>query len=96
MADKKKYVETPLIKIKTYEKDEKICICIFNNGPKIPDEIKEKIFEPFFTTKPDSEGTGLGLAIVRQVANKHNAELSVFSDEIGTEFVIKFNKMLES
>lgn len=91
-----KYVEKPLIKIKTYEKDEKICICIFNNGPKIPDEIKEKIFEPFFTTKPDSEGTGLGLAIVRQVANKHNAELSVFSDEIGTEFVIKFNKMLES
>lgn len=91
-----KYVEKPLIKIKTYEKDEKICICIFNNGPKIPDEIKEKIFEPFFTTKPDSEGTGLGLTIVRQVANKHNAELSVFSDEIGTEFVIKFNKMLES
>ena len=91
-----KYVEKPLIKIKTYEKDEKICICIFNNGPKIPDEIKEKIFEPFFTTKPDSEGTGLGLAIVRQVANKHNAELSVFSDEIGTEFVMEFNKMLES
>lgn len=91
-----KYVEKPLIKIKTYEKDEKICICIFNNGPKIPDEIKEKIFEPFFSTKPDSEGTGLGLTIVRQVANKHNAELSVFSDEIGTEFVIKFNKMLES
>lgn len=91
-----KHVEKPLIKIRTYEKDDKICISIFNNGPKIPDEIKEKIFEPFFSTKPDSEGTGLGLAIVRQVANKHNAELSVFSDEIGTEFVMEFNKMLES
>lgn len=85
----------PLIKITTYEEGEKVCISIFNNGPKIPDDIKEKIFEPFFTTKPETEGTGLGLAIVRKIVNSHNAELSLHSDESGTEFVIKFDKVIQ-
>lgn len=37
-------------------------LCVEDNGPGIPAELKEKIFEPFFTTRPG--GTGLGLAIV--------------------------------
>jgi signal transduction histidine kinase len=31
-----------------------------DNGPGIPDEIKDKILQPFFTTKKGTEGTGLG------------------------------------
>jgi len=87
-----KNTENPEIKVKTYEGDNKICLSISNNGPKIPDELKEKIFEPFFTTKVDGEGTGLGLAIVRQIINKNSAGIEVFSDDNCTEFLIKFEK----
>lgn len=38
-------------------------ISLKDNGPGIPDEIKDKIFQPFFTTKPTGQGTGLGLSL---------------------------------
>lgn len=87
-----KNTEKPEIKIKTYEEDNKVCLSISNNGPKIPEDIREKIFEPFFTTKPEGEGTGLGLAIVKQIINRHDAKIEIFSDDSCTEFIIKFEK----
>jgi len=39
-------------------------IAIADDGPGIPDEVKEKLFKPFFTTR--AKGTGLGLTIVRK------------------------------
>ena len=44
-----------------------------DNGPGIPEHIKERIFEPFFTTR--SSGTGLGLAVVRAVVQGHHGEI---------------------
>jgi signal transduction histidine kinase len=42
-------------------------ILVEDDGPGIPDELREKILQPFFTSK--ARGTGLGLAIVaRRVA----------------------------
>lgn len=46
-----------------------------NNGPEIPEELKEKIFSPFFTTKKASEGTGLGLALCRQIVDGHGGKI---------------------
>ena len=48
------------------------CIRIMDNGPKVPQEIKEAIFEPFFTTKDVGEGTGLGLSAVYGIAKEHH------------------------
>lgn len=84
--------ENPKIIVKTYFEDPYVCVEISNNGPKIPDEIKNSIFDPFFSTKDSSEGTGLGLAIVRQVINRHDAEIFLESDDIKTTFILKFNK----
>ena len=52
-------------------------IRISDNGPGIPEDLREKIFEPFFTTKPVGAGTGLGLAIAYSVVQAHSGSLTV-------------------
>ena len=52
-------------------------ITVSDNGPGIPDEIRERIFEPFFTTK--SRGGGLGLPIARRTVELHGGTLALES-----------------
>ena len=62
---------------------------VFDSGPAIPEEIKEKLFEPYFTTKPD--GTGMGLAIAKKIIEDHNGEIELVSTEkFSTVFRIMF------
>jgi signal transduction histidine kinase len=64
-------------------------ISVKDNGPGIPDSIKEKIFQPFFTTKPTGQGTGLGLSLSYDIVKAHGGELSVETKMgEGTEFII--------
>jgi len=64
-------------------------ISITDNGPGIPDSIKDKIFQPFFTTKPTGKGTGLGLSLSYDIINAHGGEIKVDSIEgEGTTFTI--------
>lgn len=52
-------------------------ISISDNGPGIPDTIREQIFQPFVTHKPT--GQGLGLALVAKVASAHDGLIEVKS-----------------
>jgi PAS domain S-box-containing protein len=61
-----------------------------NNGPKIPDEVRENMFKKFYTTKSKRNGTGLGLSIVKNILSEHNAMINVESDEKLTKFIISF------
>ena len=64
-------------------------IHIGDNGPGIPDDIKDRIFEPFFTTR--GTGTGLGLAVVRAVMEGHRGVASVESTPgHGARFILRF------
>ena len=45
-----------MVTVSTNQKDGKIVVRVKDNGPGIPNDIKEKIFRPFFTTKPTGEG----------------------------------------
>ncbi len=67
--------------------DKMISFIISNNGPKIPEEIRETIFEPFYTTK--SFGTGIGLFVCKSIIEKHQGTIFCESDQHQTSFVIR-------
>jgi len=59
-------------------------VTVSDNGPGIPDEIRDHIFEPFVTTNP--QGTGLGLAITKRIMTAHKGNIWVNSFPGGTVF----------
>lgn len=59
-------------------------ITVSDNGPGIPDEIRERIFEPFITSK--QHGTGLGLAITKRIVTAHHGSIKLESFPGGTVF----------
>jgi signal transduction histidine kinase len=64
-----------------------VVIRLTDNGPGIPESIREKVFEPFFTTK--EEGSGLGLSIAIRIVEEHGGRLDLSSEEgQGSAFVI--------
>ncbi|MFN3997533.1 ATP-binding protein [Algoriphagus sp.] len=79
---------TPQVTLSTKNLDDKIEISIKDNGPGIPDSIKDKIFQPFFTTKPTGQGTGLGLSLSYDIVKAHGGKLSVSSKPGETIFEI--------
>lgn len=71
-----------------------ISIKIADNGPGIPEDLKDKIFAPFITSKSRGQGTGLGLSISRSIiVEKHGGSLECYSKvNEGTEFTIEIPK----
>ena len=75
------------IRIRTYQKEERVVVEISDNGPGIPEAIQSRIFEPFFTTKAPGQGTGLGLHISHDIiVNRHHGQLLVESKPGETTF----------
>nr|WP_242036446.1 HAMP domain-containing sensor histidine kinase [Leptolyngbya sp. FACHB-321] len=72
-------------------KDEWAEITIADNGPGMPEAIRQYIFNPFFTTKPAGKGTGMGMSISHQIiTEKHHGHLKCHSSlSTGTEFSIQ-------
>ncbi len=60
-------------------------ITVSDEGPGIPDEVRERIFEPFVTTNP-RQGNGLGLAITKMIITAHKGSIGVNSFPGGTVF----------
>jgi PAS domain S-box-containing protein len=79
-----------VVTIKTWHRDEFICIEVSDTGVGIPRQNLVKIFEPFFTTKEAGKGTGLGLSITYEIVQRHKGEITVESEVgKGTAFTIK-------
>ncbi len=65
---------------------EAVVVRVVDDGPGVPDAIRDSIFDPFFTTKPVGQGTGLGLDIVRRLIQRHNGQIELDSRPGRTEF----------
>lgn len=61
-------------------------IKIVDNGPGIPEGIKDTLFYPMVTGKKD--GTGLGLSIAQQLVDHHKGKIEVESWPGHTEFTL--------
>ncbi|TVR26739.1 MAG: sensor histidine kinase, partial [Balneolaceae bacterium] len=66
--------------VRTKSDSGKVILEIEDNGPGIPDEIKDNILQPFFTTKKGTQGTGLGLSITNDIIKAHGGGLDITSE----------------
>ncbi len=68
---------------------EHVLMTLSDNGPGIPEEIRDRLFESF-VTQGKKDGTGLGLAIVEKIVTDHGGTID-FETETGegTTFFIR-------
>jgi signal transduction histidine kinase len=61
--------------IRVTRHDGQVSLAVQDDGPGIPEALREQVFEPFFTTK--ARGSGLGLTIARRTADSHGGTLTL-------------------
>ena len=77
------------VDVRAWVADSILYLSVRDNGPGIPDVVRDRIFEPF-VTYGKTGGTGLGLAIVRNVVEAHRGKITVETQpNQGTEFLIR-------
>lgn len=64
----------------------RVMLHIRDDGPGIPDDLREQVFEPFFTTH--HQGTGLGLFIARELCASNGAQLELVDVQQGSDFCL--------
>lgn len=91
MSDRGERPEPPRITLKLGRDNGNARIEIADNGPGMPESVRQKIFEPFFTTKEPRSGTGLGLFVSYFIITRnHDGQIDVQSTPgKGTRFSIR-------
>ena len=84
--------------VRLEEKKQSIVLQVADNGPGVPPAYRKRIFERFYRVLGNkAHGTGLGLAIVQQIADLHQATITLESTHPETEtgfcITIEFPKM---
>ena len=94
----------PTIHIRTFTKNNQICLQIEDNGCGIPPDCINKIFNPSFSLKGDRdkthlyrhgiEGSGYGMANIKRCIERHQGSISVHSVlREGTTITIQFRSL---
>jgi signal transduction histidine kinase len=84
---------------------EKTVLAVTDNGPGIPEELRDRIFDPFFTTKGSlgvgpsmsgGTGLGLGLAVAWNRVREHEGEIDFETRQGATTFRIVLPRRREN
>lgn len=78
-----------------------VYVSVRDNGIGIPKEDIAHIFDRFYKvekahTYASGSGTGLGLSIAKIIIDQHDCEISVKSDENGTDFTFTLNQSTQT
>ncbi len=74
--------EGGLLRVETRSEGTRVQLSMIDDGPGIPEEIRDRLFEPFVTQgKPG--GSGLGLAVVKKVVEDHGGWIEANKPEGG-------------
>ena len=72
--------------VRTIAGPSSVVLEIGDNGPGMPQEVRDRLFQPF-TTSNKTSGMGLGLAITADLVRLHHGEITlVDGQEVGTTF----------
>lgn len=83
-------IDQPSITISLREAGGEVQCTVADNGPGVPDAIKNTIFDPFYTTKAMGRGTGLGLSVSRGIVVEFGGSLELDSSSHGATFILRF------
>lgn len=72
------------IRLSAVASGDMVQIELYNDGPAIPPDIRQKLFEPFFST--ERAGTGLGLYIALELAEANDGQLRCIEQTQGARF----------
>jgi len=89
--------DTGIVHLCATTEGQNVVIAIEDNGCGIPSDKLPKLTEPFFridkARSRDNGGTGLGLALVKQIADVHQAKMTIDSIEgVGTDVRLIFHE----
>ncbi len=77
------------VRISTCVKGGRVVGTLEDDGPGVPEAMREKLFRPLFTSK--REGIGLGLSVSRQIMTDHGGEIEYLPGRgRGAAFEIRF------
>jgi signal transduction histidine kinase len=76
-----KYGDGSPVRVRLRSLDGMVHLAVFDGGPGIPPEERERIFQPFTraTTRHRAQSLGLGLYIVHEIVHAHGGTISVES-----------------
>jgi len=67
---------SPWVVVRQVEQDERwVVVSVRDDGPGVPEALRERLFEPFATAQPGATGLGMGLAMARRIAQVHGGDL---------------------
>lgn len=87
-----------LIEITAARYNSKLEINVADNGPGIPEALRQQALERFvrLDTSRSTPGSGLGLSLVRAVAQLHHAELELTDNHPGLKVIMRFSEQFVS
>jgi two-component system, OmpR family, sensor histidine kinase ChvG len=91
--------ETEII-VQLQQTANQVIIRVTDEGPGVPEAVRERIFERFYTDRPIEQGfgqnSGLGLAISRQIVEAHHGKIACTnsSDKGGACFTVSLPNLV--
>ncbi len=78
------------VEISTFSTRDAVSLVVRDEGPGVPQKVRDQLFEPFVTTKDVGEGTGLGLYVCHRYVKACRGKIEARNRERGgAEFTVQ-------